>query len=243
MALDDMIAWWSPSRDDSGNGTTTLNDLSGNGFDGTLTNMDEETDWVADTAEGGVRALELDGSNDFVAIAGTLWNSTGPVTFAFWQYVSGSHNRGHGGTGTDSGNDRFTCHVPWGDGNIYWDYGDFNVDGRISYGGYSSGGYFDKWTHVCLTSAGAAGSAMAILLDGVSKATTTASDGPSGAVTNFTLGSAVGNLFLGKIDDIVIYDRVLASEDITTLASARAQDLLASSSIVVPTYYQQLLQG
>lgn len=60
------LGWWCPSLDNSGNGTTTLNDLSGNGFNGTLTNMDAATDWVPDTSNGGVRVLDFDGGNDHV---------------------------------------------------------------------------------------------------------------------------------------------------------------------------------
>ncbi len=59
------IAVWCPSRDDAGNGTATLNDLVGSNH-GTLTNMDPATDWVADTGAGGIRALDFDGSNDYV---------------------------------------------------------------------------------------------------------------------------------------------------------------------------------
>lgn len=57
---------WCPSRDTSGNGTSTVSDLSGNSRSGTLTNMDPATDWISDTGAGGVRALDFDSSNDFV---------------------------------------------------------------------------------------------------------------------------------------------------------------------------------
>lgn len=59
------IAAWIPSLDTAGNGTTTLTDLVGSN-NGTLTNMDAATDWVSDTSNGGVRALDFDGSNDNV---------------------------------------------------------------------------------------------------------------------------------------------------------------------------------
>lgn len=69
------VAVWCPSRDDSGNGTTTLTDLVGSN-NGTLTNMDAATDWVADTGAGGIRALDFDGSNDYINIsAGILSGS------------------------------------------------------------------------------------------------------------------------------------------------------------------------
>ena len=93
MALSDNLqGWWCPSLDTAGNGTTTLTDLSGNGNDGTLTNMDAATDWVADTDNGGVRALDFDGINDRIAafsdgavnrvIEGSTW------TVSFWSKPS-----------------------------------------------------------------------------------------------------------------------------------------------------------
>ena len=64
------LAWWCPSLDETGNGTTTLYDLVGS-VNGTLTNMDASTDWVADTASGGVRCLDFDGTNDFIDYGAT----------------------------------------------------------------------------------------------------------------------------------------------------------------------------
>lgn len=81
------IAAWIPSRDDAGNGTTTLNDLVGSNH-GTLTNMDAATDWVADTAAGGVRWLDFDYSNDFVQLSQTLPISTGSFSFSLWMQTS-----------------------------------------------------------------------------------------------------------------------------------------------------------
>ena len=77
------VAAWIPSLDTAGNGTTTLTDLTGNGYDGTLTNMDAATDWVADTDAGGVRALDFDGVNDYVA---TSYNAGGAtaLSLSFW---------------------------------------------------------------------------------------------------------------------------------------------------------------
>lgn len=64
------VAAWIPSRDDSGNETTLLTDLAG-ANDGTLIDMDPDTDWVADTDFGGVRKIDFDGVNDYVAVPHT----------------------------------------------------------------------------------------------------------------------------------------------------------------------------
>ena len=51
----------------------TARDVSGNGNDGTLTNMDANTDWVV--GEAG-RALDFDGSNDYVNFASSSSTSS-----------------------------------------------------------------------------------------------------------------------------------------------------------------------
>jgi len=79
---------WCPTRDTSGNGTTTLNDLIGSRT-GTLTNMDASTDWVANTGAGGIRALDLDDTNDFVTLgSGVVLPSSGGLTLSWWEQVA-----------------------------------------------------------------------------------------------------------------------------------------------------------
>jgi hypothetical protein len=83
------IAAWIPSRDTAGNGTTTLTDLVGSN-DGTLTNMDAATDWVADTDAGGIRALDFDGSNDHILYPAGAYETTfnsNIFTISIWCYV------------------------------------------------------------------------------------------------------------------------------------------------------------
>ena len=78
------LGWWCPSLDNSGNGTTTLNDLAGSN-NGTLTNFaltGSTSNWVADTGSGGVRALDLDGTDDYVTTS--LTKTTLPVSLTAW---------------------------------------------------------------------------------------------------------------------------------------------------------------
>jgi hypothetical protein len=81
------VAAWIPSLDDAGNGTTTLTDLVGT-LTGTLTNMDAATDWVADTDAGGIRALDFDGTNDYVATSAALLGASNIVSVSFWMKPS-----------------------------------------------------------------------------------------------------------------------------------------------------------
>ncbi len=86
---------WIPSLDDAGNETTTLNDLIGS-RDGTLTNMDEETDWVSDTGAGGVRALDFDATNDFATLgSGVVLPSSGGLAISWWEKVASTAGSFH----------------------------------------------------------------------------------------------------------------------------------------------------
>jgi hypothetical protein len=79
------VAAWIPSLDEAGNGTTTLTDLVGVN-NGTLTNMDAATDWVADTDAGGVRAIEMAGGTERIETpsSSTLNFNTGDFTICGW---------------------------------------------------------------------------------------------------------------------------------------------------------------
>ncbi len=61
------VAAWVESRDPETTSSTVITDLVGSN-DGTMTNMDPATDRVSDTGAGGVRALDFDGSNDYVTV-------------------------------------------------------------------------------------------------------------------------------------------------------------------------------
>jgi hypothetical protein len=89
------VSVWIPSLDTAGNGTTTLTDLVGT-LTGTLTNMDAATDWVADTDAGGIRGLDFDGSNDYVATSAALLGAGDVISISAWirpAFFGGSGNR------------------------------------------------------------------------------------------------------------------------------------------------------
>ena len=67
-----LVGAWMPSFGVTGN---TLKDVSGNGNDGTLTNMDAATDWVG-TSKG--LALDFDGDNDYIELGSISANN--PLT-------------------------------------------------------------------------------------------------------------------------------------------------------------------
>lgn len=79
------VVAWVPSQDDAGNGTATLSSLVGS-VTGALTSMDPATDWVADTGAGGVRRLDMDGSNDY--IISSIEVAVRQRTMNIWVYLT-----------------------------------------------------------------------------------------------------------------------------------------------------------
>jgi hypothetical protein len=74
--------WLCPSLNPAFGGTR-LWDLSGRQNWGTLTNMDQATDWVV---SGGKYALDFDNSNDQVQTSSIPEIRTGPFTVSLWYY-------------------------------------------------------------------------------------------------------------------------------------------------------------
>jgi len=213
-----LQGWWCPSRDTAGNGTTTLTDLSGNGNDGTLTNMDAATDWVADTANGGVRALDFDGSSQRVVMSDAGLPLTGDLTLSFWflyrstasiqgvlsQYTAGTPGRTVAainqsiGGGLDPNRLNLFSSFPGG------------LDANLLLSGT------DTYHHIVLRRSGSQGT---VYVNGVLAVTD--SDWPTAIQdTPFVLGAfdSSGLLSLdGRIDNTAIWDRAITAAEVTQL--------------------------
>jgi len=183
-------------------------DLSGKGHHGTLTNM-EEADWLI--GEAG-KTLDFDGSNEYIATSMPVpITSSNPITIILRSKVASAHTGSSFGTNLDSPN-RCQAHVPWSDGNIYWDYGDSGGTGRenTAYGAYGS------WKQVALVSEGQSGSYKAIYLDGELEDDGVVSDGPSTSNSNFDIGRFLGDTRYQdcEMEYFYVYDRVLSQDEI-----------------------------
>ena len=210
-----LVGAWMPSFGVTGG---TLKDVSGNGNDGTLTNMDAATDWVA-TSKG--LALDFDGVNDRVDIAGTV---TGELTkfsagCSFWLNVHDSSNGegmfsqwGHGGIPTTAKwqltiqpNRTLTAYIKSTNGSNY------GVNGiTVS----------DKsWLNVFMT---VDGYKMSLFANGVLLGQTSYAGDVRSTTQNLTIGAyntVVGNnqYFNGKIKNAFAYNRVLSPSEIKQL--------------------------
>ena len=209
------VAAWIPSLDTAGNGTTTLTDLVGSN-NGTLTNMDAATDWVADTDSGGVRALDFDGINDYVTSGATpIMTGLVNITVAAWVYATI-------GSAKHIANRYFT--TTSGNGWILFidAAGKAHFDGRESGALYLSGVGATTltsgvWTHIAGVKSGAS---WKVYVNGVEDGSTVAGNGTTafgpnplmlGAIPTFSLYSAL------NIDDIRIFNQALDATDVAYL--------------------------
>lgn len=211
----DPLSVWCPSKDDAGNGTTTLNDLFGSN-DLTLQNFalsGSTSNWVADTDAGGIRALDFDGTNDIAT--GTYWTTLGSVSaaaFSLWVRSDGKSNFGIIGTGvSDFGAFAVYSNTP---ANIRFLIKDTSnlLDGAITVG---------AWTHIVATYNG---TTARLYING----TQTASKSVSGAISNsgkpFYLGSYYDTTYVinGRLDDIRGFNQNLDASDVAYLYNSGA---------------------
>jgi hypothetical protein len=195
------IAAWIPSRDTAGNGTITLTDLVGSN-DGTLTNMDAATDWVADTDSGGVRALEFDGVNDYVNIPEVPFSSA--VTYVAW--VKPDIASPTAGVRAFISNKK-TLFEQAGDDIRFFPDIDFAV---VSHPDILT----TNWQQVAITQSS---TSYVIYHNGVSVAAGTTALLDSGAGNSEIGGFGSGRPFDGRLDDIRVWDQALTAGDVADL--------------------------
>lgn len=196
-----LVGYWA-FNDGAG---TSATDSSGSGNTGTLTTMDD-TDWVAGKRG---KALDFDGSSDYVSIASDLGASTN-ISVSFWiKPSSGSQQNGILSSATNLTAPRV--------------YIELNTDYTIDFyrGAYTTSDVTissSEWTHVMITNDG---SNTNYYINGVYDKTiaqTVTKDTQSA----FYLGRGFAGYFNGQLDDVRIYNRVLSAGEISTLYKTRS---------------------
>lgn len=145
--------------------------------------------------------------------------SGGPVTVEWWMFLhpDSVRNASVFAVGeSDNNRNRFQAHAPWGNRNIYWDYGHIGENGRLETRMRTIG----AWTHIALVSDGAG--RMEIYQDGELTATKDAGGQPSD-LKQITIGSQHGsNFFAGMIDEFRIWTVARTAEQIrATMTTAQ----------------------
>lgn len=220
---DDTLVLHLPFDDGTGLGTAT--DTSGNGHDGTLVNMDPNTDWVS--GKDGL-ALDFDGSNDYVSVPddAALDFGTGDFSVVVWVYkrsatVNYDNNYGVSkwSTGAHNGTNEWCLLV--GSGGYSGDNPNFVVEtGDRRYGVTDSQNLSLNVWHQIVGVRKA--ETLSLYVDGI-LVDTDSSLPPFSAINNVGrhLRVAVNQpnapLFYtdGLFDDVQIYDAALSDGDVT----------------------------
>ena len=195
------MAWW---KFDETNGTIAY-DSSGNGYDGNLTNGPT---WAAGKIGG---ALSFDGVDDLVTINGNWPSGNLPRTISAWFYTNETKvgNVFTFGDGTRS-NTRFSFLVNFGGSkNLY-----FCGQGNDRLLGTST---FNQWHQFSITYSSNLLSAFlnSALITQISIDLNT--DGSMPLIIGSNSLTRDDEFFLGKLDDIRVYDRGLSEAEVQAL--------------------------
>lgn len=211
------VLWLCPSLDDAGNDTTTLNDLSGNGNNSTLTDVaDAAASWVEDTDAGGIRAVDLLGEASATTdrIVTPVYLATGQnVTISMWL-------KGDAWTADT----RFYCPSSFATINQIGirviTSGQVEVwTGGSAWLTLGTGFGVGTWRHLAITF----DTNCTAYFDGVEKNTVAETWKLDAAAKMVFSGrfSGFGTGFDGRMDDIRVFNRILTGDEITALASMR----------------------
>jgi len=207
---DGVRAYYAPCLGPSG---TRLADLSGRNNWGTLTNMDAATDWVVD---GGRYALDFDGSNDHVPISSGAFFPSGsaPRSMSIWFKITSDGNYSIAGYGANNNNQRFNF---FRSTNLIGT----NVIGIEITNSWSLFPFVNdsKWHMLTAVYPGGTLSATLHYLDGMPQTPTAITGGantPNTVATFASIAELPGQsafYYAGRLDDYIIWDRVIGSAD------------------------------
>lgn len=192
--------------------TLGLTDSTSNGYN--LTNNNTVTATAGQISAGA--AGKFNGTNQYLSNASLAITSGSSITISFWQLQTTADLQAASAFNIGNNNtpDRIQAHAPYSDDNIYWDYGDFNVGGRVS-ASYAS--QVDKWSYVVLTF-DSSGNTHKIFLDGVQAATGSSSNAPTITNTGIQIGAWTGPALYNKskIDEFRVSNSFRSANWITT---------------------------
>ena len=188
-------------------------DESGYGNDGTIHGNPILVD---SEVYPGTKALKFDG-NDYVSIPANSIPSGNQITFSLWAYGANIQPTQNSVIEARSADNLRTLnvHLPWSNGNIYFDCGNNgSTYDRINKSA-SAVDYKGKWTHWVFTKNAVTGD-MKIYLNGKLWHSGTGKTRSLPATTAVKLGSYVdgSHCYPGIIDDVRIYDEALSSAQI-----------------------------
>ncbi|MHC4739891.1 MAG: LamG-like jellyroll fold domain-containing protein, partial [Planctomycetota bacterium] len=212
------VGWW---KLDDGAGLTAI-DSSGQGNDGTLTNM-AGNEWTTGQVDG---ALEFDGDNDHIAGIGNC--PTGNYTIAGWVKDTGPATGSSNWSVFYCADQEIWFGVDRGEYPALWlDAGGNNKGANMAPGTWTR----DVWHHIAATWDG---STIHFYLDGVDMPITVYGTPENAQATVAAIGAwtkiGVEEVWYGIIDDVRIYDIALTAEEIASLAGVIYREVTESKA-------------
>ncbi len=166
-------------------------------------------------------ALKFDGVDDYLKISnfGAVAPTT-EVTVELWSKPDAAQQQFDFILNADNLTNRFSAHIPWSDGTVYWDFGNETTSGRLTYTPPPSSPVAGSWQHFALV-ASQSGNVMKIFRNGqlvASKVGMTPFVQSAGR--DLLIGSSGllgGSNYAGQMDEIRIWN--VARSDAQILAN------------------------
>src|SRR3989344_7510129 len=206
-----LVGYWTLDGADTNWSTNKTNDLSGNGNNGTLTNMSTPTSPVPGRIG---QAMKFDGSNDLI-LAPLVTNATQNVTVSTWVNWNGTTAGDqvvvyNGHTGSD-GFGIFISDGNCGSGStIVVHLGGVNCNATASSATLSA----KTWTHIAETRDA---TTWTLYVNGVAQGTGATSPNTPTIATAVGASHLATNVFNGSLDDVRIYSRALSASEVKQL--------------------------
>ena len=208
-----LVGHW---KMNDGTGAGTAADEGSGGNDGTLTNMDSASDWVAGQFGGG---LDFDGSNDHVAAGASGFDpNANDFTLSMWLYahandLENSNSRALFSQSDGTGNGRTWLYIHNTDGNLKQ-----FLDGVAGDSGHTV--TLNQWTHVALVHDDSADTVSWYINGAAANVNTSIT--PDAATGDFQFGvnkTLASGHYDGVLDDVRFYDRALSGTDVAALVT------------------------
>lgn len=167
------------------------------------------------------RCLEFSG-DDFVQVPATALSTlSDELTISFWCYGTPEAQPMNNYTleGRDAnGNRVVNVHLPWGNGEVYWDCGNSGTNGydRVN-AAATTDQYEGQWNHWAFTKNATTGD-MVVYVNGTVFASGTGKTRVMSPITTFKIGGNASNElsgnYEGKMDEFRIWDKELSQSEI-----------------------------
>ena len=191
---------------------TNVSDIANNGFDAIATN----TTWV-DGVSG--QALNFNGSNSRVDLPASAFATIdNEITIAMWVYGDASQAKNDSVfyAVNGAGQKVLNIHLPWSNGQVYWDAGFSGTFDRIQKAA-TPNQYKGQWNHWVFVKNATAGK-MEIYLNGsLFHSASGRTKGMSG-ITQAVLGAQISSRsYDGVIDEVCLYNDALSASEVSDL--------------------------